>query len=408
VELKARAFAERLRRFILLAFLAWAAFGCQYLWQGRLVTASLDLCVAAGTLSLLALPPTRRVAHLNLGLSAVGLFLAALLSGQNQSMANWYLLAIPACAAYQLGFRAALGWWLATSVTTLLVGLSQALVTIPPEFVASGGELGLGRVALGAVVMAFSLASQNVTRRQLAELNEALRRAEASERAKTEFLAVVSHELRTPLNAVLGYNELLGHELSASGSPRALRYVTNVDKGGRRLLELFEDLLETARLQGASTPDLERFQPALIIAACLQKRADDASARGLELVSQGDADGFLLADRAAFARVVKELVDNALKFTARGGRVSLGWAFDGPTFVLNVTDTGCGVLPEDQERVFEPFVQADSSLGRQLGGLGVGLSLCRRVAELHGGSLRVVSTGRPGEGATFCLQLPCT
>jgi signal transduction histidine kinase len=246
-------------------------------------------------------------------------------------------------------------------------------------------------------------------------LEEALRQrtaqAEAASRAKSTFLAHMSHEFRTPLNAVIGLSHLLARmELPE----RALGFVRHIEQGGEQLLALINDVLDLSRIE-ADEMRLEQVPfslPQLLEAACALVRPQ-AQAKGLalRLDTVPELPGTLLGDPLRLKQVLINLLGNAVKFTAEGSvtlRVRELGREPGPEgervrLCLEVADTGIGIEPEKQARIFEPFTQADSSTTRRFGGTGLGLSIVRRLVSMMGGELRLDSA--PGRGSTFSVML---
>jgi CheY-like chemotaxis protein len=231
--------------------------------------------------------------------------------------------------------------------------------------------------------------------------------AEATSRAKTELLGILSHELRTPLNGVMGGIQLL--EMTNLTDEQD-EYLQMAKTSSRIELELVNDLLDIAELE-ASGMKIEA-RP-FILLDCLRlpvsMRQNAIKGRGLTLSENLSAtlDCEVTGDCQRIARITGNLLDNAIKFTRQGSiSVSAGLypAEIGLLLRLTITDTGIGIAEKDHDRIFDPFVQVDMSSTRRFGGIGLGLSICRRLAERMGGSIRVESL--PGEGSCFTLELP--
>jgi PAS domain S-box-containing protein len=230
-------------------------------------------------------------------------------------------------------------------------------------------------------------------------------RAVEANRSKRDFLAVMSHELRTPLNAILGYTDLflagIPEPLPGAFEPQMQR----VQTAARHLLSLIEEILTFARLEGGQ----EEIRREPTSAAALAGEACAlveplALERGIGFDVRAPApDVPLNTDRRKARQILVNLLGNAVKFTERG-EVSLSVDSDAATVRFRVRDSGIGIAPEDRERIFEPFWQAQQGLVRERGGSGLGLSVARQLARLLGGDVTVEST--PGEGSTFTLHLP--
>jgi len=244
----------------------------------------------------------------------------------------------------------------------------------------------------------------------LAEHAEAQRAREAAEQAnetKSRFLAVVSHELRTPLNGVMGVLQLLD---DGRLSTAQRRHLMTAATSGETLIALIDAILEYARLEaGTELLDTRTFHLGQLITAAADLLRPQAEAKGvaLDVAIEASASRHVSGDGVRLNRVALNLIGNAIKFT-ESGRVEVAAALIGegtrPQLQLSVRDTGIGIAPEMQERIFEDFVQADDSIARRFGGTGLGLAISRRVARLMGGDLRVESM--PGAGSTFRLCIP--
>jgi signal transduction histidine kinase/ActR/RegA family two-component response regulator len=231
--------------------------------------------------------------------------------------------------------------------------------------------------------------------------HEARRRAEDAAAARSRFLAMMSHEMRTPLNGVAGFADLLAGRPGLD--PEAVRHARQIRQSSDALLKLVEDILDFARGDDAVSPE-----PVDLAAVAREAAAQGqavADARGLSLVIDDRLPprARYLADPRALRQALQPLVANAVKFTAEGEvRVRLERAAEGAT--IRVSDTGCGIPPDLQPRLFEAFAQGDASISRVHSGVGLGLALAARHVRRLGGRIEVDS--RPGEGSTFTLHLP--
>ncbi len=241
-------------------------------------------------------------------------------------------------------------------------------------------------------------------RARIEESNRALARAT---QAKSEFLAAISHELRTPLNSILGFSELLlddtGNTLLPSQRQRFLR---NIDQSGRHLLSLVNDLLDLSKIEaGHMELSLEDFELTASLRAVAAGIRPLAEKKSLELVTDvGLGVSTVHADEGRFKQVLYNLLSNAVKFTPEGGRVETRVRRVEAAVEVVVADTGIGIAPEDQERVFEPFQQLNRPTARRQEGTGLGLALARRLVELQGGRIWVDSA--PGQGSRFGFTVP--
>ncbi len=229
--------------------------------------------------------------------------------------------------------------------------------------------------------------------------------AEAANLAKDEFLAVLSHELRTPLTSMLGWLRLLRTgQLDPDKVAQALEVV---ERNTRTQAQLINDLLDVSRIiTGKLELDLYPVELAPILdeAVASGRRAAEVKGVAIELAVDA-APGPVLGDPLRLGQVVGNLIANAVKFTSAGGRVRVSLARGDAAAVITVADTGIGIEPEVLDHIFDRFRQADSTITRRHGGLGLGLGIARHLAELHGGTVSAESEGL-GHGATFTLRLP--
>ncbi len=238
-------------------------------------------------------------------------------------------------------------------------------------------------------------------------LEEARAQAESASRAKSEFLAMMTHELKTPLNSIIGYAELISEQPPAKLGDKFGDYVRDIRSGAHNLLSLINDILDLSKAD-AGKLDLQEglFSVGAAIERCLrviQPRADEG---GIELRLELAQDlPAVRGDERLIRHALLNLLSNAVKFTRPGGLVRIGArrSPDGGV-VIEVTDSGIGMAPEDIPRALEPFQQIDHGLKRERTGSGLGLTLAKRFAELHRGRIEVAS--RPGVGTTARLVMP--
>lgn len=242
------------------------------------------------------------------------------------------------------------------------------------------------------------------------ELRVAKELAEAASKAKSIFLANMSHELRTPLNAVLGFAEILRDELFGPlGDNRYKGYVRDIHDSGKHLLNVINDILDLAKVEaGHLQLDEQPVDVENILATCERLIVDTAELRGIRFeVFYPTTAVTLRLDATRLKQILLNLLSNAVKFTPRGNGVTLGtgWASDGG-FFFRVTDQGIGMSPDDVVKALQPFQQIDSSLARRYEGTGLGLTLTKSLAELHGGNLSIES--KPGHGTTVTAAFPAS
>ena len=245
----------------------------------------------------------------------------------------------------------------------------------------------------------------DITERKAAEaaLRAAKEEAERANRAKSEFLSRMSHELRTPLNAVLGFAQLLDADTADPLSPAQRTRVQELQRGGRHLLSLINDVLDLARIEaGRLSLQLAAVDVDVVAQDCLRLVASTASERQVSLHLQGGAAGKVLADPTRLKQVLLNLLSNAIKYNRLGGQVQLGWQRQGGQLRIEVRDTGPGLSPEQQERLFLPFERLDADQ-TTVEGAGIGLALSKWLLELMHGQIGVDSIS--GVGSVFWLTL---
>jgi PAS domain S-box-containing protein len=239
----------------------------------------------------------------------------------------------------------------------------------------------------------------------LAREQQARAEAEAANRIKDEFLAVLSHELRTPLNPILGWAKLLrSRKFDEKTADRALE---TIERNAKLQIQLIEDLLDVSRiLRGKLSLNVCPVALITTIEAAMETMRLAAQAKSIQIQTVFDSSvGLVAGDPNRLQQVVWNLLSNAVKFTPDGGRVEVRLERVDSQAQIQVIDTGKGISPDFLPHVFEYFRQADSSITRVFGGLGLGLAIVHHLVELHGGTIWAESAGE-GQGATFTVRLP--
>jgi GAF domain-containing protein len=250
-----------------------------------------------------------------------------------------------------------------------------------------------------------ALAIQNA--RLFRELEIKGRELEVASQHKSEFLASMSHELRTPLNAIIGFSDVLLQGMFGDTNEKQTEYLRDILASGQHLLSLINDILDLTKIEaGRMDLDLADFHlPSAVDDALLLMR-ERAARRGIALERQVDERlGEIRADQRKVKQVLLNLLSNAVKFTPEGGRIDVRAALANGTVEISVTDTGIGIAPNEHEAVFEEFRQVGKA-EKKAEGTGLGLALCRRFVELHGGRIWVKS--QLGAGSTFTFSLLMT
>ena len=256
-------------------------------------------------------------------------------------------------------------------------------------------------VIVGASKIARDITGQKEGQRRLAEANEELRRAN---QVKAEFLTTLSHELRTPLNAILGWVQILKDEPKPQDVAQA---VPIIERNVLVQSQLIEDLLDMSRIEaGKIKLDMQQIDLAALVAGGIESVRPAAEAKHVRLTSAfSNVFGNVIGDKDRLQQVFWNLLTNAIKFTPRQGRIHSMIKRVDSHVEISVSDTGQGIAPDFLPHVFDRFRQGDATTTRRHGGLGLGLSIVKRLTELHGGSVQVTSDGI-GRGATFIVSLP--
>lgn len=247
----------------------------------------------------------------------------------------------------------------------------------------------------------------------------------AANQYKSEFVANMSHELRTPLNSIIGYSELLRSGIYGGLNEKQGDRLEKIQRNGAHLLDLITDILDLNKIEaGKFKLDIVAFELQPILDELKDTYAPRCEEKGLAFLNEFDDNlPYLFGDGSRIQQVIKNLMDNAVKFTRQGHvklsalgivvkngkspRFSLpmlGWLRDGDWVVISVEDTGIGIAPEEQARIFDEFSQVDGSHTREFGGTGLGLSISKRLVEMHGGVIWVKSA--LDQGSTFFVALP--
>lgn len=248
---------------------------------------------------------------------------------------------------------------------------------------------------------------RDLTEQKKAEhsLIEAKMLAEENSRIKSEFLANMSHELRTPLNSVIGFSDLLGVIMKDDLTGKQLGYINHINKSGRHLLELINDILDISKIEaGKMELELESLHISEVLNGVRGSVLPLAQKKNIDIrIIDNINDEDILADRLKLQQILLNLLSNAIKFTPENGEVSIAVRRNEGDTLFSVSDTGIGIPEERQEDIFNPFTQVDASSKREYGGTGLGLALVRQFVEMHGGKIWLES--EEGKGTTFTFTI---
>jgi two-component system, NtrC family, sensor kinase len=248
------------------------------------------------------------------------------------------------------------------------------------------------------------LAIQNA--RLFREIEDKSRQIEAANRHKSEFLANMSHELRTPLNAIIGFSEVLGERLFGELNEKQAEYTDDILTSGRHLLSLINEILDLSKVEaGRMELELTSFDLPLAIDNARTFVRERATKHGITLdVAVDERLGDYVGDERKIKQILLNLLSNAVKFTPEAGRIGINAKQTDGAVEISVSDTGIGIAPEDQPKIFEEFRQVGSDYAHKSEGTGLGLTLAKKFVELHGGRIWVES--EVGKGSKFTFTLP--
>jgi signal transduction histidine kinase len=227
--------------------------------------------------------------------------------------------------------------------------------------------------------------------------------------AKSQFLAMMSHEILTPLNAVIGFSEMMQDDVAGPLNERQHQFTGHIVDSSRHLLGLVNNILDLSRIESGRmefTPsriDLSRLVETSVL--MVKETAIKSNVSLVVKISEDLADAWINADELRLKQIFLNLLSNAGKFTPDGGKIELWACKQGDDLMIRCSDTGIGILPNDQDRIFKAFEQGERSYSRPYGGAGLGLALTKKLVDLHGGRIWVESEGQ-GKGSTFSITIP--
>lgn len=292
-----------------------------------------------------------------------------------------------------------------SQILAIVIGIAALLILIG-ALIASffGRQLSAERARVEALQIT-EARLEELVRQRTKELEQEKLASEAANQAKSAFLSNTSHELRTPLTAIIGFSSVLLEQVFGALTPRQLEYVQRISSAGYQLLDLINDLLDLARIEsGRETINLDSVSIETICESCMTTLREQAKQRGLAISYSIDSDlTTCTADERRLIQILLNLLSNAIKFT-EAGSVTLTVQQVEDYIQFEVCDTGIGITPADQAKLFQPFQQLDQGLTRKYPGTGLGLALSQKLAQLQSGHITVNS--KLGEGSCFTLRLP--
>ena len=293
--------------------------------------------------------------------------------------------------------------------------VSVAINPIPIEFYISNNfflAMATGVGLFSAYVQELYIRKAYVAQKVVEEKNrlvsEALEQAVRANKSKSEFLATMSHELRTPLNAIIGFSDIIRRELFGPlENGKYTEYARDIHESGSHLLAIINDILDLAKAEsGKLQLNEQEFDVTEVLEACVRMCRGRAEANKVDLIFfGGQTEIRIVADERLLLQIIANLLTNAIKFTPEGGTVRLHVSATAEKgIVFRIADTGIGIAPENIQRVLRPFEQVETSYSRRHSGSGLGLPYAKRLAELHGGELRIDS--ELAKGTTVTVMLP--
>ncbi|MBF0495428.1 MAG: HAMP domain-containing histidine kinase [Deltaproteobacteria bacterium] len=272
----------------------------------------------------------------------------------------------------------------------------------------NGARLATSENELAEKDAELSKLKQSLVRANL-KLHYAQEAGQAAEQAKMNFLTAMSHELRTPLNGIIGFSQILEDGYAGCLTPRQNEFVRDIHQCGSHLADLINDILTLAAME-KETPNfsMTSLEVKRLIEKGLESVDDLVTGRDLQFdikISEELSGRSILGDVPSLSRAISHVISNAINFTFDQGKITIEVSLNEGQLVIGVADTGIGLAPEHRERIFDPFYQVRSGICGKSPGLGLGLTLARRIVELHGGKLWAESEGE-GKGSRVYMLLP--
>lgn len=238
------------------------------------------------------------------------------------------------------------------------------------------------------------------------ELRQSKAFAEAANITKSEFLANMSHELRTPLNSIIGFSDLLLEKIAGELNEKQIRYVTNISTSGKHLLNIINDILDISKIEAGRMEFIhEEISIHTAINEVMATLSPIAVRKNIEIIKNIDKSiEIIRVDKTKLKQILYNLINNAIKFTDSGGRVTLDVQSKNEKLVFKIIDTGIGIMKEDQDKLFTVFSQLDTANNRIYEGTGLGLAVVKKLVEMHNGVVWVES--EIGKGSTFAFEIP--
>lgn len=339
----------------------------------------------------------------------------ALVGGGHNAPAMMWHATVPVFAIVLTGVRSGAGWSLASAaVMGTFYCLSLAGFPFYNEMTPAGVKFleFAGLLGLMCIIFALMFCFTRLERLAKQSTRRALERAEAANQAKSEFLANMSHEIRTPMTAILGFTEMLREAGNLSAAPEhRLQSIDTIARASNHLMTVINDILDLSKIEaGKVTVESVETRLKEVLSEVTSLLSQRAIKKGIKLdvILGGPIPEKIMSDPNRLRQILVNLIGNAIKFTEVGEvriKVRVGDRNGQPQLAIDIEDTGLGILPEQAAKLFAAFTQADSTITRKFGGTGLGLTICRRLAEIMGGNVFLVWS-KPGLGSCFRIDLP--
>jgi len=343
-------------------------------------------------------------------LMAVSLLWAAVILGLDLFSPSSVASGVPYVGLVLIGLWLPQRWYIPVAAITgtvlTIIGFLISPASIESQVVMTNLFIAIFAIWVVSILCFIYKRDEKTLDARTKELVETNLQLQEANKGKSRFLSAMSHELRTPLNAVLGFADLLKGKFFGMLNEKQYGYVSQIEKSGQHLLSLINELLDIAKIDsGTAELRLEEFDPREYLIGTVELMQPQFDKKQLEVsVSHDPSLAIMTGDRRRCNQIMLNLLSNAIKYTPEKGKIKLRFLQCEGQAKFMVSDTGIGIEPDEREKIFSEFHQADRIRDANLGGIGIGLALTRRLVEMHGGEIGVTSI--LGKGSTFWFTLP--
>ena len=343
-------------------------------------------------------------------LLTVGLFWAAVILGLDLLSPTSVASGVPYVGLILLGLWLPQRWYIFVAAVTgtilTIVGFLISPASIENQVVMTNLFIAIFAIWVVSLLCFIYKRDEKILDARTKELVETNFQLQEANKGKSRFLSAMSHELRTPLNAVLGFADLLKGKFFGMLNEKQYGYVSQIEKSGQHLLSLINELLDIAKIDsGTAELRLEEFDPREYLMETVSLMQPQFDKKGLDVsVFHDPSLAIMTGDRRRCNQIMLNLLSNAIKYTPEKGKIKIRFLQHEGQAKFMISDTGIGIEPDEREKIFSEFHQADRARDANLGGTGIGLALTRRLVEMHGGEIGVTSS--LGKGSTFWFTLP--